>query len=173
MKIYRVITSPIDNLLLQEDLNRLSNWCTQNNLFLNINKCKIMTFSKIRNPISYNYHLNNVKLDRVSLYKDLGIYFNPFLSFNDHYIHIQNKASSMLGFINRSCKDFIKPLALKSLYCSFVRSLFDYGSTVWSPQTIGAIKGIDSIQYRFIRIIQFRCDINVLLTHCINHYCLT
>jgi len=72
-----------------------------------------MTFSKIRNPISYNYYLNNVKLYRVSLYKYLGIYFNPSLSLNDHYIHIQNKASSMLGFRNRSCKDFINPLVLK------------------------------------------------------------
>lgn len=156
MKIYRIITSPADNLLLQDDLNRLSTWCTQNNLSLNINKCKIITFSKNRTPTLYNYYINNIKLDRVYLYKDLGIYFDPSLSFNDHYIYIQNKASSMLGFINRSCKDFVNPLALKSLYCSFVRSLLDYGSIVWSSQSIGATKSMESIQNRFLRIIQFR-----------------
>lgn len=109
-----------------------------------------MPFSKIRNPISHNYYLNNVKLECVFLFKDLEIYFNPYLSFNDHYIHIQNKASSMLGFINHSCKDFINPLLLKSHNCSFIRSLLDYGSTVWYPLSIDAIKGIDSIQNRFL-----------------------
>ncbi|CAI6372445.1 unnamed protein product [Macrosiphum euphorbiae] len=29
MKIYRIITSPADNLLLQDDLTRLSTWCTK------------------------------------------------------------------------------------------------------------------------------------------------
>lgn len=65
----------------------------------------------------------------------------------------------MLGFINRSCKDFVNPLALKSLYCSFVRSLLDYGSIVWSSQSIGATKSLESIQNRFLRIIQLRCCI--------------
>jgi len=159
MKIYRIIKSPTDNLLLQEDLNRLSTWCTQNNLSLNVNKCKILTFSKNRNPALNNYYIDNIKLDRVYLYKDLGIYFDPSLSFNEHYIYIQNKASSMLGFINRSCKDFVNPLALKSLYCSFVRSLLDYGSIVESPQSIDALKSMESIQNRFLRIIQFKCSI--------------
>lgn len=113
-----------------------------------------MTFSKIRNPISHNYYLNNIKLDCVFLYKDIRIDFDPSLLFNDHYIHlgyfhIQNKASSMLGFINRSCKDFINLLTLKSLYYFFVRSLLDYGSIVFSPQSISAIKNINSIQNRF------------------------
>lgn len=46
--------------------------------------------------------------------KDLGIYFDSSLSFNDHYSYILNKASSMLGFINRFSSD---PKALKSLFC--------------------------------------------------------
>jgi len=67
---------------------KFNTWCSLNNLFLNIKKCKVMTFSKIRNPMSYNYYLNNILLDRVSLYKDLGIYSDSSLTFNDHYIHI-------------------------------------------------------------------------------------
>jgi hypothetical protein len=47
-----------------------------------------MTFVEIRNPISHNHYLNNIKLDRIFLYKDLEIYFDLSLSFNDHYIHI-------------------------------------------------------------------------------------
>jgi len=96
MKIYHIITSPKDNLLLQDDINHLSNWCNINNLFLIIKKWKFMTFSTNRNPISYNYYLNNIILDPCFRRKYLGIYFNPSLTFNDHYIHIQNKLSSML-----------------------------------------------------------------------------
>lgn len=36
----------------------------------------------------------------------------------------------MLGFIMRNCKDFDNQLALKSLYCVFVYSVFDYDCVV-------------------------------------------
>lgn len=58
MKIYRIITSSQYNLLLQDGLNYFSNWCSLNNLFLNVEKCKIMSFSKIFNPILHDYYIN-------------------------------------------------------------------------------------------------------------------
>lgn len=50
--------------------------------------------------------LNGVELDRVNPVKDLGVCLDSSLLFNDHYIHIQNRAYSMLGFIIRSCSNF-------------------------------------------------------------------
>jgi len=85
--------------------------------------------------------------------------FMTTISFNKHYVYIQNKASSMLRFIMRSCKDFDNPLTLKSLYCAFVRPVFDYNSVVWSPYTNSPIKSIESIQNRFLRILCHKCNI--------------
>jgi len=54
-----------------------------------------------------------VELDPANLIKDLVIYLDLSLSFNQHYFYTQNKASSLLGFINWICNNFDNPLALK------------------------------------------------------------
>jgi hypothetical protein len=90
--------------------------------------------------------------------KDLGD-LDFSLSFNDHYIHIQNRASSMLGFIMRSCYNFDNPLVLKSLYCAFVKSILNYNSIIWSPYKFGSIDSLEVIQIRFLRLLSIQCYI--------------
>lgn len=159
LKLFRIIENSNDSELLQNYINILYNWCTQNCLPLNISKCKVLTFSKKRSPYLYNYYLNDFELNRVYKIKNLGIIFDIPLSFNEHYINIQNKASSMLGFINRSCKTFNNPYAFKELYCSYVRSILDYNSIVWSPSRVGPIQAIESKQNRFLHFMSFNCII--------------
>jgi len=65
----------------------------------------------------------------------------------------------MLGFISRTCSDFNNPIALKSLYCSFVRSVLDYNSVVWSPYMSGPTEAIEAIQNRFLRFLAFKCGV--------------
>lgn len=108
------------------------------------------------------YFLNGIELERVNQVKDLGVYLDSSLSFDDHHVHIQNRASSMLGFIMRSCNNFDNPLALKSLYCALVRSIFDYNSIIWSPYTLVPIYSIEAIQNRFLRHISIKCNIKRL-----------
>lgn len=87
------------------------------------------------------FFLNGIELDLVNHVKDLVIiYVDSSHSINDHLIYIQSKASSLLGFIIRSCNNFNNPIALKSLYCAFVRSALDYNSVIWSPYTSGLLK---------------------------------
>lgn len=43
MKIFKAISSSSDALSLQDDLNRLSEYCTANKLFLNPSKCSVVT----------------------------------------------------------------------------------------------------------------------------------
>ena len=159
LKLFRIIKSPDDAVLLQNEINVLSNWCSKNNLLLNVSKCKVLTFSRKREKYIYDYLLYESELTRVYKNSDLGIIFDESLTFNEHYLYIQNKASSMLGFINRSCKSFNNPYALKALYYSYVRSILDYASMVWSPSRIGPIRAIESIQNRFLRFLSFKCDI--------------
>jgi hypothetical protein len=49
IKIYRVISSPEDCNLLQFDIDSIRGWCTENYMKLNIDKAKVITFSKKTN----------------------------------------------------------------------------------------------------------------------------
>jgi hypothetical protein len=62
-----------DCIKIQSDLNKLSKWCEENVLFFNVDKCKIIKFSRTCYPIEFSYMLAGTVLDRVSSINDLGV----------------------------------------------------------------------------------------------------
>ena len=112
MKIFANISGELDRDMFQRDLIKFGNWCSTNLLFLNIDKCQLITYSKSRLPVIYDYFLNAYSLKRVNMVKDLGVIFSSDLTFNSHIDAIVNKAYSMLGFIKRNSKDFHDTLTL-------------------------------------------------------------
>lgn len=144
-KLFCIVKNSLDTKILQDDRDNISNWCDINKLFLNVSKCKVLTFTRKCLSLLNKYFLNNVELNRVNLVKDLGVYLDSYLSFSDHYIHIQIRGSSMLRFIMRFCYNFDNRLALKSLHCAFVKSILDYNSIIWSLYTSGPIHSVEAI----------------------------
>jgi hypothetical protein len=77
--------------------------------------------------------LNNIPLQRVTIIKDLGIFYTSTLSFSHHIDIITGRANKVLGFIKRNIKLFSSPTCLRSLYFALVRSILEYGVVVWYP----------------------------------------
>jgi Reverse transcriptase (RNA-dependent DNA polymerase) len=159
-KFIGLIKSIDDTKLLQLDIDAIIKWCSNNEMYLNIPKCNSISFHRIRNPIIFSYNISNIILPAVLHITDLGIIFESNLSFNLYISKMINNSSRRLGFIRRHCNDFTNPLALKSIYCSLVRSCLDYNSTLWSPCQLGLIKEIEAIQNRFLRFISINCNIH-------------
>lgn len=151
MKIYSSISDSNDCLRLQTDINNIFNWCKVNKIDLNISKCKAITFSRKAKPFDYDYHINGELLTRVTEINDLGVLLDSKMNFKLHFGSVVNKANRMLGFINRSSKDFDDPFALRSLYFCFVRSVLEYASVVWTPYYKVDITRLERIQKRFTR----------------------
>lgn len=152
MKISRIISSPDDSTLLQDDLNRYFTWCLKNFLELNVSKCQTITFSrKVFQIPSREYYINDQPLNRASYIRDLGVLCDRELNFRLHIDNIISRANSALGFVKRWSKEFSNPYVTKSLYMSFVRPLLEYASQVWSPHHTIHIHRIEAIQRRFIR----------------------
>lgn len=57
-KAYR-INSLDDQISLLNDLDRLTNWCTEDNHNLNVNKCCHISFFKDNKTFNTSYLLNN------------------------------------------------------------------------------------------------------------------
>jgi len=64
-KLFCIIRTQLDTEVLQDDLDRMSNWCNTNKMNLNVSKCKIIIFSIKRFSIFKKYTLNGIELDRV------------------------------------------------------------------------------------------------------------
>lgn len=83
-------------------------------------------------------------------FKDLGVWFDPKLTFVKHMEIIRAKSYAMLGFVKRICFNMSNPYALKSIYCAYVRSRLEYASIVWQPYVDVHSFKIESVQKQFV-----------------------
>jgi hypothetical protein len=157
-KLYREISTISDCVLLQDDLLKLSRWCHENKLHLNLNKCTVMSITHKINIIEFEYRINNVKLARVQSVVDLGITFDNKLSFVPHINVVVAKAFQALGFIIRCSMHFRNIDTLKLLYCAYVRSKLEYGSIIWDPSYQRYVDKVETIQHRFLKFLAFKTD---------------
>lgn len=156
LKLFGQVSSLRDVDLVQADVNRLSAWCVENSLTLNISKCVCVTFYRIKKPINSSYSINGLHLIKVKGIKDLGVFFDHELNFVKHIEIITSKAYSMLGFVMRICNEFSCHRVYRSLYFAFVRSHLEYCSSVWAPYYVNHSERIESIQKKFLRFLFLR-----------------
>jgi hypothetical protein len=57
-------------------------WCDVNKLYLNVRKCKVITYSRVKVQVTYDYSLNGQNLERVSVIRDLGVLMDSKLMFS-------------------------------------------------------------------------------------------
>ncbi|KAL4085243.1 hypothetical protein QTP88_027102 [Uroleucon formosanum] len=145
-KLVKIIKSEQDALNLQLDINNLILWCNENNLFLNIQKCKCMKFYLTNNPVNSQYSISGTNVEHVNQFKDLGIIFDRKLNFSLHTEMIKNKAFRNLGFIKRTCAAFSDPIPLTILYFSLIRSNLEYCPLIWINSTSKQALTLESVQ---------------------------
>lgn len=150
------IRSTTDVVKLQTSMNNIYHWCKENQMTLNIKKCKIMTFHRTKKPIIHNYYFNDELVPRAYSMKDLGVTLEPDLRFITHFDNITKKGFKMLGFLNRNSKDFKNPTTYKNLYYGIVRPNLEYVSQLWSPYYDIHIKQLESVQHKFLRQLAYR-----------------
>ena len=117
-----------------------------------------------REGYSSKYVINNIQLENVTFYKDLGIIFENNLLFNKHIDYICKKAYFSLNSIFR-CINAIttkSPRALLNVYKIYCRPILEYASIIWSPFSKGCklrslIDQIERVQRLFTRRLITRC----------------
>lgn len=126
-------------------------WCDNNGMNVNSKKCKIISFCRRENLFQHNYTMGATAVDRVHSICDLGVTIDSKLRFTEHIGIITAKAFSTLGFIRRHANSFTDIYALKTLFCSMVRSILEYAAPVWCPQYVTHILTIERVQKKFLR----------------------
>ena len=153
-KVFKHVTSDIDRVTLQHDLDKLSQWSDQWLLKLNATKCKVVSFGRHLGTKAH-YCLSGNVLEQLLIMKDLGVVFDERLKFGDHIEEKINKAYSVLGIIKRNFK-YLSEECLVLLYKSMVRSHPEYAQNVWSLHHQGHIKSIEKVQMRATKLVPTR-----------------
>lgn len=149
VKIFNSFKYYADHVKLQNDLNNFFAWCRHNMMVLNLNKCKLIRFSR-NTHISVDYFLGDYQLELVDSFLDLGILLDQKLTFVSHITMTVNKARGVLSFIKRWAKEFSDPYITKRLYTVLVSPILEYGSVVWDPYYNIHSQRIESVQKQFL-----------------------
>lgn len=93
-----------------------------------------MIFTRQCNPISNSYSLNDISLQRVTLFKDLDI--NTTVS----------KFLKVMGFIKRNTSIFKSTNCFRIFYFTIVRSILEYGAIIWHPYLAKDVIRLERVQ---------------------------
>ena len=91
LKISKPIKTILDVSNLKRDLDALLSWCEVHNLDLNENKCKCMSFYRLRSSIIFDCSTINILIARVSDMHDLGVLYDEKIIFVRHFDYIKFK----------------------------------------------------------------------------------
>ncbi len=110
-------------------LSQILGWCNFNKLAINTEKTKWLFFSNRKISIPKLY-LNNIEIERVTVFKYLGFLIDSKLSNKFHVKHLE---ASLSRYRNISSK--IRPVltidSAKTFYYGMVHSNVYYGLLVW------------------------------------------
>ena len=90
--------------------------------------------------------LNGTPLDRVEVFKYLGIHISSDLSWSHHIQTLCSKTRRMLGLLYRRFYADADPFTLRQYYLSFIRPHLEYGCEVWDPHLVKDINALEGVQ---------------------------
>jgi hypothetical protein len=128
LKIFPIIDTPHDCLLVLNDIHSVSDWCSANSMSIDINKTSVTSYSRKTNVLLYGYQLCRTAITRTSCVKDLGVSFDTKLYFHNHVDFIFSECMKLLGLIHSITFRFSSLNSLYVLYQTLVRSKLEYAT---------------------------------------------
>ena len=131
---------------LQQDLDRIISWASENNMALNRDKFELLRYGnnmdlKERTAYLVSSHTIQDK-DHV---KDLGVHMSSDASFTYHYNIITNAARQMSGWVLRTFETREEKCMI-TLWKTMILPKLEYCCQLWSPHTITDITNIEAMQ---------------------------
>ena len=151
LNIYNSICSPEDVFKIQENLDRLVNWCKKNYLEMNIAKCKAMRFSKKIDYQLPDYIILGLHIYFVTKFWDFGVTLDRSITSQPHVDTLLSKVNRMLWFFKRQCVEFSTLRTVLFLYNACVQSVLEYCSIIWAPYLNVHINRLEAVQKRLVK----------------------
>lgn len=154
-KLYAPNNDPSSVNMIQEDINRLLQWCRLWKLQLNASKCFYLfhEHKKHTDQLPPIYYIEDEIMQKKEHCKDLGIIISSDCKFHLQIMNVRKKA---IAEINRIRRCFISrnPMFLSNMYKQYVRPHMEYCVEVWNPVYSEDVNKLEKIQNKMTRLLR-------------------
>lgn len=145
---------------IESDLQKINVFFNSLCLEINSSKTKYIQFKGrtglvLFNERSLNIVLGNETLERVKVYKYLGLYIDELLSFSEHVSHIRKKITPMI-FAIRRIRHSISEKTAYQLYFAHIHSHLIFMNPLWSIASQDTLSQLFVLQKKVLRFIQYK-----------------
>ena len=140
--------------LLQENLDRFSNWCNQNALHINSDKTKFLIFGttkRVKKAGNIHLSINNVPLQQVPSYKYLGMTLDSSLSYKPYLAGVVRTVSHKIYLLSR-VKKFLSSRSALLVYKTMILPFFDYDDVVYHNANANELEKLQRLQNRALKL---------------------
>ena len=113
----------------------------------------VVDFLKYKPTVLSPLCIAGSQIERVSVYKLLGVKITNDLTWNEHCEYIYSKANKRLFGLRVLQKSGLRTDELLEVYCSTIRSAVEYASPVWAGLPSYLSDLLETIQKKALRII--------------------
>ena len=100
--LYCNLDDSTSDILLNNELTKITDWLSSNKLSLNVKRTKLMVFHTPQRRVNYpTLTLYNVNIARVSQFNFLCVILASSLKWNKHVAHVSLKISRVIGVLYR------------------------------------------------------------------------
>ena len=133
-------------------LEKDSEKARRNKVIVNPEKFQSVILQRSGNPDVHTIEIDGNKIETTNSVDLLGIHIDNKLTFDDHIFTLCNKASMQLNAIGR-LKHYLGKKELEVIVNSFIYSNFNYCPLVWHFSSCKALRKIENIHKRCLRMI--------------------
>ncbi|KAI3355887.1 hypothetical protein L3Q82_004437 [Scortum barcoo] len=122
-----------DETHYREEIQHLTQWCSNNNLVLNTSNTKevIVDYRKSRRTEHAPLLIHGEAVERVNNIKFLGIHITSDLTWSMNTAHLVKKAQQRLFFLRKLKRAGLSPQLLTNFYRATTESILCRSATVW------------------------------------------
>ena len=139
---------------LQASLNHFVNWCSTNQLTINIQKTKVMVFGsrhRVKKAKNVDIRINNDRLKLVPSYRYLGMSLDSTLNYNVHIASVLRTLLHKLSLLGKMKRYLNNDVAL-SIYRSMLLPYFDYADAIYDNSNAIDLNKLQRLQNKCLRV---------------------
>lgn len=139
---------------IQESIKKVEEWSLEWGLKFSVLKTKYMIFTKNKKIVHTDLKLYEQILERVPVFKYLGLWLDEKLIWKIHINKIETKCKIIINCMRSvaSHRWGASRSALLCMYQALIRSCFDYGCIVYGSASKTLLGKLDTIQTKALRL---------------------